>query len=128
MMKTLLVWSLLLLTAALAAWGTWPAGEPARERLLVQRGQLARLVPLLGGLLALGALIGLRRREHVRRGDGYSSPMIAWIGKRVFLAGACAIALFASSPLAVDPAWILAAGVAIAAGSAAYAGNLPTRL
>jgi len=96
--------------------------------MLRQRADLSRMAPAIATLLALGVLTGLRRRERVRAGEGYSSPLVAWVGKRVLLTGACAVGLYATGPVMADPAWLFAAAIAVAAGSAAYAGNLPARL
>jgi len=89
---------------------------------------LARTGPLLAGALAAGTLAGLARRERVRRGEGYSSPLVAWMGKRALFLSACAVGAWAGAPVALAPAWLYAAAAGLAAGAAAYAGSLPTRL
>jgi hypothetical protein len=54
--------------------------------------------------------------------------MLAWIGKRLLLASACAADAYGLGPVAVEAAWLYAAGLGLASGAAIYAGNLPTRL
>jgi hypothetical protein len=128
MLKSMLVWSALLALAVVASWATWRGPVPVRDRLAFQRAELARVGPLLAGALATGALAGLARRERVRRGEGYSSPLVAWVGKRALFLSACAVGAWAGGPVALAPAWLYAAGAGLAVGAGAYAGSLPTHL
>lgn len=83
---------------------------------------------MLTGALVVGTLVGLWRRERVRSGEGYSSPMVAWLGKRLFWASACAAGVYAFGPVPVNPSWLYAVALGLTGGAAGYVGHLPARL
>ena len=127
-MRSFLLWLAVFLSASAVCWLAWSGAEPAVVRLTGQRRDLMLMMPVLAGGLIAGGLLGLWRRERVRSGDGYSSPMIAWIGKRSLFACACAAGVFATAPVEVSSIWLYGVSLATGVGAFTYAGNLPTRL
>lgn len=101
---------------------------PVPERLERQRAELLRRGPVVLGAAWTGIFAGLWRRERVKAGAGHSSPTLAWIGKRILLAGAGWASLWALAPIPASPDWLHLASAALGLGAAVYAGNLPGRL
>jgi len=113
--------------ALAAAWG-WTHPPPDPHALDAQRAALAQFAPALALSMLAGLANGIARRERVTAGDGYSSPMRAWIAKRVALAGATAIAAWATAPLSCGGGLLWASSAALFIGLMDYVGNLPGRL
>ena len=127
-MRSALLWSVALAGASALAWEGWRGPRDAFEQIERQRSDVAELCPVLIGGLAAGICSGLARRERVRGGEGYSSPLAAWFGKRLVFASICLSGLFMVAPLAWSIGWVYAAAFGLGMGAAAYAGNLPARL
>ncbi len=107
----------------------WGWSRPARPGALdEQRRTLAAFSPVLVMCAMAGVVNGLAARERVGAGVGYSSPLKAWIAKRVGAAAGVAIASVALAPMPSGGAILWASAAALLAGSAGYVGNLPTRL
>ena len=86
------------------------------------------LLPVAILVIAAGFTAGLARREGLRSGSRFASPLRSWIGKRVALVGLGGSLVFALTPLLL-PWWTLWAGVVVAAGGAGlFVSNLPLKL
>lgn len=110
-----------------AAWGR--LRPPSRAGALdAQRRELVDFSPVLVAAAVAGLASGLARRERVRLGSGWCSPLRAWIGKRVSLAGLFVVAAWLTTPVPADPAILWLAASALLAGPRLYAGHLPPRL
>ena len=114
-----MIW-LVIAAAAVGAGWLFGRGDVAAN--------LRAFVPahLLGA--SLGLSLGFLLRERVRLRLTHSSPALAFIGKRVFLASAVASATFALSPVAWLPLVLHALAAAGAAGLALWSANLPLKL
>ena len=97
--------------------------------LAVLHGSVAlELLPVAILVLAAGFSAGLARREGLRNGSRFASPIKSWIGKRVALVGLGCALVFALTPL-ILPWWTLWAGViAASGGTGLYVSNLPLKL
>ncbi len=85
-------------------------------------------IPVALGLVVLGGIGGALRRERVRAGEGYSSPLRAFVAKHAALAACAALAVVVVTPTPVG-AWAFYAAAALAAaGGGAWIANLPVRL
>ena len=86
------------------------------------------LLPIAILVLAAGLTAGLARREGLRNGSRFASPIWSWMGKRVAIFGMACSLVFALTPL-VLPWWTLWAGVVVASGGTGiYVSNLPLKL
>ena len=87
-----------------------------------------QVLPLGMLLLAAGWASGLAKREDIRSGARFASPLRAWIGKRMGFLGIGFVVVFALSP-ALLPWWILWVGLMVMAiGTRIYVANLPLKL
>ena len=89
---------------------------------------LVRFAPVIALSALAGLMNGAARRERISAGAGYSSPMRAWIAKRVALAGATTLGVLGTVPLSCGAGLPWAAAAAILLGLWDYVGNLPGRL
>jgi hypothetical protein len=89
---------------------------------------LVAFAPVLVACAVAGVVNGLAARERVGAGAGYSSPLKAWIAKRLAAGAGIAIASVALAPIPSGGAILWASAAGLLAGSAGYVGNLPTRL
>lgn len=102
---------------------------------LLGHGELERNLQVVttwgprGALVALqGITLGLCGRDRVRLRRAYSSPTLAFLGKRLLLGSLVVVATYAFSPVAWPAEWLDAIAAANAIGWAVWLANLPTRL
>jgi len=116
------IWIVLLAASVASGWLLGQGDAPANWRGFSERAP----VDALGALL--GVTLGLYGRDRIRLRRTYASPTVAYLGKRLMVAALAAAATFALSPVAwpADSLHAFAAGVA--AGAAAWVGNLPPKL
>ncbi len=81
---------------------------------------------LLGAML--GVTLGLYGRDRVRLRRTYTSPTLAFLGKRLFLAAVVAVGVYVLFPVAWPRPCLDVFAAAGALGAAVWIGNLPTRL
>lgn len=104
--------------------GAAPAVKDLPRAVAVRYSAAVRMLPSIGGLFLVGLAAGFFARERA----SYSSPALAWIGKRAAIGGAALLVLFVVAPFAW-PMWVpYLAGCTAAAGAATHVGNLPRRL
>ena len=91
-------------------------------------GVALELLPVAILVIVAGFTAGLARREGLRSGSRFASPLRSWIGKRIALLGLGGSLVFALTPLLL-PWWTLWAGILVAAGGAGlFVSNLPLKL
>ena len=97
--------------------------------LAMLHGSVAlELFPVAILVLAAGLTAGLARREGLRNGSRFASPIWSWLGKRIAMVGLGSTLVFALTPL-ILPWWTLWAGVLVASGGTSlYVSNLPLKL
>jgi len=83
-----------------------------------------------GALLTalLGVTLGLCGRDRVRVGRTYASPTLAYLGKALLFVSLAAVAAWTLSPVDAPAFRPRTFAVGVAAGTALWMGNLPSRL
>jgi len=76
----------------------------------------------------LGVTLGLCGRDRVRLGRTYASPTAAYLGKALLFVSLAAVAAWTLSPVDAPALRPRTFAVGIAAGTALWLGNLPSRL
>lgn len=109
------------------AWKRFDA-RPVVAATVVRAELAGAVLPILGGLLALGGVGGLLRRRFLMERVGFHSLTFSYLGKALVAVALGAFAWTAISPIA-PPIWTLYAfSGAAAAGACLYMGNLPPKL
>ena len=109
------------------AWKSFDA-RPIVAATVVRAELAGAVLPLLGGLLALGGVGGLLRRRFLMERFGFHSLTFSYLGKALVAVALGAFTWTAISPIA-PPIWTLYLfACAAAAGTWLYLGNLPPKL
>lgn len=117
-----MIWICLVLGSIGLGWLLGNGDAAANLRVAATDAPTTLLTALLGWTL------GFYERDRVRRGRTYASPTVAYLGKALLFASLAAAAAWTLSPVDVPALRPRIFALGVAAGTALWLGNLPSRL
>lgn len=117
-----MIWLFIVPAAVGSGWLLGHGDAAANLRVVMEAGTPTAL------LMLQGVTLGLCGRDRVRLRRAFSSPTLAWLGKRLCLGCLTVGITYAMAPVAWAPSVFTSCVIGSAIGGMVWLGNLPVKL